>query len=259
MSVDSIVRAAVAIACLVAAPLAAQQRDSVARDTTHGPHSFTASMGIVTGAFVAGTIAATPFDERISTGLRAGWLQRDRGLRNSADFVDAGLGSPGAILIAGGLFAGAWLAHDRPLAGVGIDLGEAVGASGVTTELIKFITGRARPSENPGNSADWAVGRGFTHDGYASFPSATTTLAFALASAGSVDATRAWPHTRVWLPALFYSAATAVGVSRVYRQEHWASNVVFGAGMGTVAGLLATRFNFLHRNNFIRRWFLPSE
>jgi membrane-associated phospholipid phosphatase len=252
-------RIAILVSCLLATSLAAQQSDSVARDTTHGPHLFTLSTGIVSGAFVAGTLIASPFDERISKGLRAGWLQHNRGLRNSADFIDDGLGSPGAILIAGGLYAGAWLAHDRPLAGVGIDLGEAVGAAGVTTELLKFITGRARPSLNPSDPGDWGLGRGFTHDGYASFPSATTTLAFALATAASVDAARAWPRTRVLLPALFYSAATAVGVSRVYRQEHWPTDVLFGAGVGAVAGLLATRFNFLHRQNIIRRLFLPSE
>ncbi len=245
-------------ALLAASALGAQGDSTRARDSLAAGHLFTPTIAIVGGAFLAGAGAVAPFDRRIANASRAAWLQRDGGLKNAANALDGGLGSPGAIVISGGVYIAGLLAHDRPLAGVGIDLGEAVATAGVTAELVKVVAGRARPSQRPEDPWDWGFGRGLSRDGYASFPSATTTLAFALASAASVDAVRAWPHRRVLLPVLFYTAAAAVGTGRVYRQEHWASNVVAGAGVGTVAGLLATRFNFLKPHNIIRRWFLPG-
>jgi membrane-associated phospholipid phosphatase len=246
------------LALLAASALGAQADSTAARDSTPSRSLFTPTIAIVGGSFLAGAGLVAPFDRRIADRSRAGWLQRDHELQHVADALDAGLGSPGSIVISGGVYFAGLLAHDRPLAGVGIDLGEAVAAAGVTAELVKVVTGRARPFQQPEDPWDWGFGRG-TRDGYASFPSATTTLAFALASAASVDAARAWPHQRILWPVLFYTAATAVGAGRVYRNDHWASDVVAGAGLGTVTGLLATRFNFLRPNNFIRRWFLPAS
>jgi membrane-associated phospholipid phosphatase len=248
--------AVAALLCVTAAASAFGQADSAARDSVPRGPLFTRSTAIVGGSFLAGAVIVAPFDQRITDRFRAGWLQGNRGLRNTADALDVGLGVPGAIVISGGLYAAGWLARDRPLAGVGIDLGEAVGAAGVVSEIVKVVTGRARPFQRPEDPWDWGFGRG-TRDAYGSFPSATSTLAFALASAASIDAARAWPKTRVVLPIVLYSVAAAAGVGRIYRNDHWASDVVAGAGLGTVAGLLATRFNVLNRNNVIRRWLLP--
>jgi membrane-associated phospholipid phosphatase len=237
-----------------------QQRDSAAADSAgRHPPLFTKTTAVAGGAFLITAAIVAPFDRQITDRMRAGWLQHNRGLRNTAGAIDLGLGSPGPIIIAGGLYAGAWFARDRPLAAAGIDMGEAVLGSGVIAEALKWVTGRQRPGPSSQDPWDWGFGRGLTNDAYASFPSATTTLAFALASAASVDAAKAWPRLRVILPAVFYSAAGAVAVGRVYREDHWASDVVVGAGVGTLAGLLATRFNFLHQGNIIRRWFLPPD
>jgi membrane-associated phospholipid phosphatase len=246
------------LALLTASALGAQTDSAIARDSLPRRPLFTPTIAITGGAFLAGAGIVAPFDRRITDRARARWLQQNGGLRHAADAVDFGIGSPGAIVISGGVYVAGLLAHDRPLAGVGIDLGEAVVAAGATTELIKVIAGRARPSQRPEDPWDWGFGRGLSRDGYASFPSASTTLAFALASAASIDAARAWPRHRALWPILFYTAATAAAAGRVYRNDHWASDVVAGAGVGTLGGLLATRFNILHPNNPIRRWFLPS-
>jgi membrane-associated phospholipid phosphatase len=250
----------VALGVGAGAPVGAQAAAGAATDSV-GPHPalFTPATAVTGGAFLVTAAAIAPFDRRITDRLRADWLQRNQSLRNTADALDVGFGSPGAFVIAGGLFAGAWLARDRPLASTGIDMGEAVVSSAVVAEAVKWLTGRARPSQRPEDPWDWGFGRGFAHDGDASFPSAETTLAFALASAASVDAARAWPRLRVFLPVAFYTTAATVGLGRVYRNDHWASDVVVGAGVGTLAGLLATRFNLFHQDNFIRRWLLPPS
>jgi membrane-associated phospholipid phosphatase len=40
---------------------------------------------------------------------------------------------------------------------------------------------------------------------------------------------------------LLYGAATLTGISRVYDHKHWASDVLLGAGIGTVSGWLVSR------------------
>jgi membrane-associated phospholipid phosphatase len=42
---------------------------------------------------------------------------------------------------------------------------------------------------------------------------------------------------------LYYSAATFVGFSRMYKNKHWASDVVFGAALGELCGRVATNFH----------------
>jgi membrane-associated phospholipid phosphatase len=46
-------------------------------------------------------------------------------------------------------------------------------------------------------------------------------------------------------PAL-YGGATMVGLSRMYNNKHWASDVVVGAAIGTFSGLAVVRY---HRAN----------
>ena len=63
-----------------------------------------------------------------------------------------------------------------------------------------------------------------------------------------------------WLigPALYGGAALA-GISRMYNNRHWASDVIVGAGIGTFAGLKVVRFNGSHSGNRIDRWFLAGS
>ncbi len=78
----------------------------------------------------------------------------------------------------------------------------------------------------------WPCGRtvfvpGSSHD---SFPSGHTTEAFAVAS---VIATRSkgWP-----IPVIAYAAAALVAMDRINTRDHFASDVVAGAFLGTTVG-----------------------
>ena len=64
-------------------------------------------------------------------------------------------------------------------------------------------------------------------DAYFSFPSGHTVVAFSLST---VLAERIG---NPWATAGLYGAATACAVSRVYRQEHWLSDIVLGAALST--------------------------
>jgi len=84
---------------------------------------------------------------------------------------------------------------------------------------MKVAFGRERPDANRGPYAWFQGGR--------SFVSADTTPAFALAEAVAAGFDHRWEVT---VPA--YVAATAVGVGRMGRDRHWASDILASAFLG---------------------------
>jgi membrane-associated phospholipid phosphatase len=53
--------------------------------------------------------------------------------------------------------------------------------------------------------------------------------------------------------------ATLVGLSRIYHDAHWASDVALGAAIGTFGGLKVVRYSHHHPDNFIDRIMLPMR
>ena len=44
----------------------------------------------------------------------------------------------------------------------------------------------------------------------------------------------------------------------MYHNQHWASDVVLGAGIGTLAGLKVVRYSHLHPDNYFDRLLLHT-
>jgi hypothetical protein len=55
-----------------------------------------------------------------------------------------------------------------------------------------------------------------------------------------------------------YGGATLIGLSRMYDNHHWASDVVLGAAIGTFAGRKIVRFHHSHPGNDIDRILLGA-
>lgn len=95
--------------------------------------------------------------------------------------------------------------------------------SGAITELIKVSTGRSRPYM--GNGAyDYELFRLEGTD-YKSFPSGHTSLAFAIFT----------PFAETYSE-WFYLIPISVGISRMYKNKHWLSDVELGAAIGYFSG-----------------------
>lgn len=93
--------------------------------------------------------------------------------------------------------------------------------------VVKQLTHRMRPSEwNGEGNAPWLGPYALTGD-YDSFPSGHTTAAFAIATVWS-EGYKEHP----WVSYSMYSLATLTGLSRIYDNKHWASDVFFGALFG---------------------------
>jgi len=115
----------------------------------------------------------------------------------------------------------------------------SVGGAGLIANLVKGIVGRARPklfdSTGPFDFNLFS----FSPD-YASFPSGHATNIFALATV----LTMLWPRGRV----LLYTLATWIAASRVLIGQHYFTDVVVGAMLGTAVP-------YLVRERFAaRRW-----
>jgi undecaprenyl-diphosphatase len=115
----------------------------------------------------------------------------------------------------------------------------SVGGAGLIANLVKYIFGRARPklfdTTGPFDFDLFA----FTPD-YASFPSGHATNIFALATVLAM----LWPKGRV----LFYTVAVWIAASRVLIGQHYFTDALGGA-------ILGTAFPYLVRERFAaRRW-----
>jgi len=142
---------------------------------------------------------------------------------------------------------------------MGLHTAEAIGLADVVTVALKMTAGRARPYASADNAANFQLFRGLHSDEYRSFPSGHSTSAFAFAAAVSSETQRWWPNTRWIIGPILYSGATLTGMSRIYNQQHWASDVMAGAAIGTLVGIKVVRYQHSHPGNFIDRKLLRAK
>ena len=105
-------------------------------------------------------------------------------------------------------------------------------ATGITTVGLKVAIGRARPHLGMGAKTFHPMS---LEDGFNSLPSGHTSVAFS--SAGYVFARTENPWVRWGGVAL----ASTVGMARIYRDRHWLSDVIMGAGIGFATGYFVGR------------------
>jgi len=235
----------------LAGQVGAQQRDST---TSAEPHAAPKRGGISAlrlGAGLAATaVAVAPFDVAITKRLRAPDLQHSASWRAGAVIFDF-YGAPAARAVGPVLAIAGSVARNATLSDIGIHISESYVTSAIAVYIAKGIAGRARPYTVSSESAyDFELGRGFPHrEPYSSFPSGHSTGSFAFASSITVEAARRWPSHAKLVGALAYGGAFLDGVSRVYRDSHWPSDVAAGALIGTMSGMLVTRHQHAHPDN----------
>lgn len=208
------------------------------------------------GAFSLAAAAVVPADREMQRVMQRDWVQQSSLFSHAASVFNA-YGSPGVVLGGAALYATGWATGRPDLARLGLRAGEAVALSGVVTGGIKGFAGRARPYASPQHPGDWRLLSG-THDGARqSFPSGHTTAVFALATALDRELRLSHPDAARWVGPALYGAAALTGLARMYSNDHWASDVVMGAGIGIVSGLVVARFHADRPQHWIDRRLLP--
>jgi membrane-associated phospholipid phosphatase len=135
---------------------------------------------------------------------------------------------------------------------------ESIVIANTITGVMKVTAGRARPRKNPKDAADFQLLRGLKDDEYRSFPSGHSSAAFAFASLMSAETSHWWPESRWIIGPIVYGGAALTGVSRIYNNAHWASDVVAGAAIGTLTGIKVFRFQHSHPGNRLDKTFLRA-
>lgn len=222
---------------------------------------FTWRDGVLAGAFIVGTISIRPLDKSAALSLQYESRQKNRTLQRMATVV-RNIALPGSTIIGPSMYAIGRVSKQDRLAQLGLHGTEALILGAGIGSVLKDAFGRARPfvdtiSPNPD---DFQLLRGFKRgDNYRSFPSGHTLAAFAAAAAVSAETSRWWPWASYTIGPLMYGGAAAVGVSRMYNNRHWASDVILGAAIGTFAGTKVVRYHATHPGNRIDKWLINAS
>lgn len=232
----------------------AQVQDTIAEKSP----LFTGRDALIMAGFTVGTVAIAPLDVRLAVLLQKPGAQENRILGTSATAFKF-LGVPGTVVIAVGLYVIGRADGQLRVQDLGLHSVEAVLLGTATSFGIKMLAGRARPYVDVRNPHNFQLARGFSGDDFQSFPSGHTTAAFAFASVLSRETQMWWPNSRWYIGTAAYAGATLVGVSRMYNNMHWASDVLGGAAIGTLVGLKVVRYHHSHPGNRIDRALLKGN
>ena len=217
-------------------------------DTTQSVPLFTAGDAVLGGAVLVGALLARRLDERISLRIQDSSTQANAKLHLVSTVVRT-TAAPGALIIGTTMYAAGRLSKEQHLEALGLHGTEALILGEVVGGVIKGVIGRQRPFVKPQNSHSFGFLRGFGGgDEYRSFPSGHTLAAFAAAATVTSETSGWWPQTRWVIGPALYTGATFTGLSRMYDNRHWASDVIVGAGIGTFAGLKVVRYVNAHQN-----------
>lgn len=148
-----------------------------------------------------------------------------------SDHILEGFGAEHSFMVMGGIFAYGLLAKDDKCKSTVLLALESFALASLVTRIPKTLVGRQRPDNWEGNGPFSFKGP----FGGNSFPSGHTTASFAVAS---VIATQF--RDSKWIPVTAYSVATLAGLSRIYDNKHWLTDVVVGATIGTLVGNLVS-------------------
>ncbi len=130
---------------------------------------------------------------------------------------------PISVGIPAGMLLISIINHDKKLQKQSFEVLGSLAISTVTTQLLKRIVNRPRPYESYSDIYPDVYESG------KSFPSGHTTAAFSTAASLTLT-TKKW---YIAVPA--FAWATSVGYSRMYLGQHYPSDVLMGAAVGTAS------------------------
>lgn len=115
------------------------------------------------------------------------------------------------------------LSDNNNLKNLGLRLSEATFYSGLINLSTRYVIGRERPFVDGDNFNFEPLNFGWN---YSSFPSAHTTLSFAFSTV------MAYEYNNFFWKFAWYALAGLVGYARIYKDQHWLSDVLMGAALG---------------------------
>src|SRR6185503_10420140 len=210
------------LASLLAATLLVQQPDS---------GFFRRNDKLILAGSIAATAITAAFDERVARFSRTPRVQGDSSRHDLVskatviNEVPLGIAAVGTYAI--GRVAG-W----GTVADVGLHWTESLLATQAVASALRVGLSRGRPREYPDDAFNFKPGRGLTNFDHRAWPSLHAAVAFATAASLSEEIRMRNPRASRFATPLLYTAASIPGFTRVYLDQHWASDVVAGTALG---------------------------
>jgi membrane-associated phospholipid phosphatase len=243
------------LAALFAVALAASQAEGQRADSSDAqpPPLLTRRDGILTAAFTVASIALMQVDERIAIELARPSVQEKSVLRSLATGAKE-VNERTLFLASIAGYAVGRLAQAPVLADVSLHAGEAIFISSAGATVVRGLLGRSRPFvTGHADPFDYHYGEGFAELKYRAFPSIHASASFATAAVLSAEVARHHPRATWYVAPVLYGAASLPGLARMYNDQHWASDVLMGAFVGTLTGVKVVRYHHSRPGNRLDR------
>ncbi|MCG6957461.1 MAG: phosphatase PAP2 family protein [Gemmatimonadetes bacterium] len=189
----------------------------------------------------AGSLVLVPLDGRVRSWMQDPARQGSAALDRSVSVLTP-FGSAVPLAASAALYGAGLLTGSRTAADVGLHVSEGMlGAVAVTT-FLKILVGRPRPYVDPHDPNAFGRGRLIDFESrLESFPSGHATVAFAFAGALTEETAMHWPRGERFVGPVTFATAVGVAFARMYRDKHWASDVLAGAVVGTLVSRRVVR------------------
>jgi membrane-associated phospholipid phosphatase len=254
--VAQLIAPAMAMPLISATMVGAQQQSVASVDTSKT--FFTRRDLAYVSADVAGTAIVSLFDKRIAHWAQQPNVQgspsRQRLVRNLSNWSGETTLTWAAVL---GYGVGR-LSHSSTTAEVALHMIEAQALTSVFGQSIRGVLGRGRPSIAPDNPYEFHWGKGFTHYDYRAFPSLHSAAGFVAASVLVTEMQERNAAATWYVAPALYGAAMIPGLTRVHNAQHWASDIVSGAFLGTLFGTRVVRYTHTHGRTKLDRMLLGA-
>ena len=240
-------RALHVLALLFAFPLAfARGLDAQSPDSSgcaHGDRRFIRPRELTTvGGGIAASLLLSAYDVRIARWDQSSGVQGSparRRLVNDITHVNESTLTVGGLV----LYGVGRLSHVGALADVAKHMTAAVVVTSLASQVIRGPLGRTRPYvTQDSDQYRFQSFEGFRHFDNRAWPSLHSATAFAAGAALVSELRDRHPSALPWAVPLIYAAASLPGLSRMYLDQHWASDVLAGDVLGAVIGGRLVRY-----------------
>lgn len=186
-------------------------------------------------AALAGTGVVSIFDKRIAHWTQTPSIQGSSSRHNVVNDLTKinETTLTGAAILSYGVGR---LVHSETMADVALHTAESTILTSAISQVIRGPLGRERPSISPNDQYKFQFGKGFTNFNNRSFPSLHSAVGFAAATAISAEVHERNPDAGWWVSPIAYTVAMVPGLTRMYLNQHWASDIVSGAFVGGLIG-----------------------